>query len=221
MRPLHSWNLTPREAIELQRHLAEQITTGRTVESPRWIAGVDVSHNRKTGYSRAAAVIMSFPELEPSETAIEEQLTRFPYVPGLLSFRETPVVLDAFQKLSIEPDLVFVDGHGRAHPRRFGIACHLGLWLQLPTIGIGKSRLCGAFQEPSLERASRTDLVHQEEVIGQVLRTRRRVQPIFVSVGFGLPLGRCVEWTLKVSPRYRIPEPIRQADRLAGLVPEP
>jgi deoxyribonuclease V len=133
-----------------------------------------------------------------------------------LSFREIPPILQAFRSLSLPIDLVFVDGHGRAHPRRMGIASHLGLWLKKPTIGIGKSRLCGDYEEPGLERGCRSDLRHKGELVGTVLRTRRKVKPIFVSVGYGIPLERCVSMTLKVTPKYRLHEPIRLADRLAA-----
>ena len=149
------------------------------------------------------------------ESAVAKSQTPFPYVPGLLSFREIPVILKAIEKLSSLPDLICVDGHGQAHPRRFGIASHLGLWLKHPTIGIGKSRLCGEFREPGPRRGAASNLIHQGEVIGRVLRTRQGVKPIFVSVGYGLPLKECVRWTLAVTPRFRLPEPIRQADRLS------
>ncbi len=140
--------------------------------------------------------------------------TPFPYIPGLLSFREVPPILKALKKLSRLPDLILVDGHGRAHPRRFGIASHLGLWLKHPTIGIGKSRLCGEFRQPGKRRGSSTDLVHKGEVIGKVLRTRVGVKPVFVSVGYGLPLEECVSWALAMTSRFRLPEPIRRADHL-------
>ena len=138
--------------------------------------------------------------------------TPLPYIPGLLSFREIPVILKAFKKLSTLPDLIYVDGHGQAHPRRFGIAPHLGLWLKHPTISIGESRLCGELREPGQRRGSSTQLIPRGEVIGQVLRTRKGAKPIFVSVGYGLPSKECVHWTLAVTPRFRLPEPIRQAD---------
>ena len=136
--------------------------------------------------------------------------TPFPYVPGLLSFRELPPILEALDQLSAPPEIILVDGHGRAHPRRFGIACHLGLWLRIPTIGVGKTRLCGEYEEPGLTKGSASPLRDGSETLGVVLRTRTRVRPVFVSVGYGLPLEACVNWTLAVTPRYRIPEPVRK-----------
>ncbi len=180
------------------------------------IAGVDVAYLRETHESVATVVVLSFPQLEVLETAVSRIATPFPYVPGLLSFREIPALLPAFEGLCQQPQIVFVDGHGVAHPRRFGIACHLGLWLEIPTIGIGKSKLCGEFAPPGIEKGSSTPLTAGGELIGVALRSRRAVRPIFVSVGFGLPLKISLEWTLRVTPRYRIPEPIRMAHNLAA-----
>ena len=213
---LHSWNLTPREAIQLQKQLKDRVRTDLILSKLQRVAGVDVAYIRKSKESVASVVVLSYPELTCVESAVAKMKTPFPYVPGLLSFREVPAILAALQKLSALPNLVFVDGHGQAHPRRFGIACHLGLWLTLPSIGIGKSLLCGQFKEPALERGASSTLLHQGEVIGKVLRTRSGVKPVFVSVGYGLPLPDCVRWTLEVSPRFRIPEPIRHAHRLAS-----
>lgn len=208
---LHTWNLTPKEAVQLQQRLRGQVKTDLVVNHPRRLAGVDVAYLRRTGQSVATVVILNYPDLKLVEATTVTVATSFPYLPGLLSFRETPALLKAIGKLRSLPDLVFVDGHGQAHPRRFGIACHLGLWLKLPTIGIGKSLLCGEFREPGRRRGQRVDLLHKGEIIGQVVRTRTSVKPVFVSVGYGLPLQDCVKWTLEVSPRFRLPEPIRQA----------
>lgn len=207
----HLWDLTPKEAVQLQRQLREQVKTDLILTDPKRIAGVDVAYLRQPRQSLATVVVLSYPSLESVESATVKVKTSFPYLPGLLSFRETPAILKAIDKLSALPDLIFVDGHGRAHPRRFGIACHLGLWLHLPTIGVGKSLLCGKFRSPGSGRGRQTSLMHRGEIIGKVLRTRTGVKPIFVSVGYGLPLDQCVRWTWAVSPRFRLPEPIRRA----------
>ena len=212
---MHSWNLTPKEAVQLQRKLKNSIQTDIPFKCPRLVAGVDVAYLPQAKQSIASVVVLSYDGLATVESTVARSDTPFPYIPGLLRFREIPVILKAIEKLSSLPDLIYVDGHGQAHPRRFGIASHLGLWLKYPTIGIGKSRLCGEFREPSQRRGSSTNLIHQGEVIGRVLRTRQGVKPIFVSVGYGLPLRECVRLTLAVTPRFRLPEPIRQADALS------
>jgi len=212
---MHSWNLTPKEAVQLQRKLKNSIQTDIPFKRPRLVAGVDVAYLPQAKQSIASVVVLSYDGLETVESTVARSDTPFPYIPGLLSFREIPVILKAIEKLSSLPDLIYVDGHGQAHTRRFGIASHLGLWLKHPTIGIGKSRLCGEFRKPSQRRGSSTNLIHQGEVIGRVLRTRQGVKPIFVSVGYGLPLRECVRLTLAVTPRFRLPEPIRQADALS------
>jgi len=213
---LHSWNLTPREAIRLQHELRRNIHTSLTIGRLSVIAGVDVGYVRETEESVATVSLLAFPGLGLLDFAIARVKTPFPYIPGLLSFREIPPILHAFHLLQKPVDLVFVDGHGQAHPRRMGIASHLGLWLEIPTIGIGKSRLCGEYEEPGAERGCRSDLRHRGELVGTVLRTRKQVRPIFVSVGYGIPLDRCVSITLEATPKFRLPEPIRHADRLAA-----
>jgi deoxyribonuclease V len=166
--------------------------------------------------ARAAAVLMRYPDLEPIEEAVHELPTELPYIPGLLSFRELPAVLGALERLSIPPEVVLCDGQGRAHPRRFGIACHLGVTTGLATIGVGKSRLCGHHEEPGPEKGSAVDLVDGEEVIGRVLRSRNRVRPLYVSVGHRVSLATATDLVLACTPRHRLPEPIRRADHLAG-----
>jgi len=212
---MHSWDLTPKEAIQLQNSLRDRIRTDLSLDQPRRVAGVDVSYLPREGVSIASVVVFPPDCGETTEWAISRMKTPFPYVPGLLSFRELPSILQAIRKLKHKPDVIFVDGHGQAHPRRFGIACHLGLWLKIPTIGIGKSLLCGSYRVPAQPRGSHCRLLHKGELVGQVLRTRQKVKPIFVSVGYGLPLEECLHWTLKLTPRFRLPEPIRRADRLS------
>jgi deoxyribonuclease V len=216
MKPMHSWDLTPKQAVQLQKRLGPRIRTDLPLPDPGRIGGVDVGYSRSLGLSVATVVVLAFPSLELVESAVATTPTPFPYVPGLLSFRELPPILEALDRLSAAPEMILVDGHGRAHPRRFGIACHLGLWLRIPTIGVGKTRLCGEYEEPGLTKGSASPLRDGSETLGVVLRTRTRVRPVFVSVGYGLPLEACVNWTLAVTPRYRIPEPVRQAHNLAA-----
>ncbi|AKS40734.1 deoxyribonuclease V [Wenzhouxiangella marina] len=206
-----------REWADQQRRLADKVIEQDQLPQPlRTVAGVDAAFPERGRVTRAAAVLLSFPELEPLEQAVVEQATTLPYIPGFLSFRELPAIRKALDGLSATPDLVLCDGQGRAHPRRLGIACHLGVATGLATIGVGKSRLCGRFDAPDSGKGSCQPLIDGEEVIGQVLRTRDGVRPVFVSVGHRVSLETAVELVLACTPRYRLPEPIRQADRLAG-----
>ena len=202
--------------MQLQRQLCGQIRTDLSLPAVQRVGGVDVGYAPKSKESIASVAVLSYPDLTLLESSVARLPTPFPYVPGLLSFREVPVILRALESLTALPDLIFVDGHGRAHPRRLGIASHLGWWLQAPTIGIGKSRLCGEFKPTPSQKGKRVDLMHKDELIGHVLCTRTGVRPIFVSVGYELPLEQCVRWTLLVTSRYRLPEPLRQSHRLAS-----
>lgn len=188
----------------------------RLAPPPRTVAGADVAYG--TGEQRAIAgvVLLAFPELKILEEHWAGVPCDFPYVPGLLSFREAPALLAALRKLRILPDVIMVDGQGLAHPRRFGLASHLGVLLDLPTLGCAKSRLIGQADEPGGERGCATDLIDNGEVIGAVLRTRRNVAPIFVSVGHRMMLADAVSLALACSPRFRIPEPTRLADQLVS-----
>jgi len=215
---LHSWNLPPREAIALQRQLAAQIVIAEKLPVPvRTVAGVDVScrwHGRRF---HAAVVVLSFPQLQPVETATASRDGDFPYIPGLLSFRELPVVLEAFAKLHQPPDLLLVDGQGIAHPRRFGLASHLGLWLNLPSIGCAKSRLYGEHGELAEQRGSATPLLSPEgEEIGMLLRTRDRVKPLYISPGHLISIEQAKQMVLACGGRYRLPEPIRLAHQASN-----
>lgn len=210
------WNLAPREAARLQRELADQVVAEDRFAAPRRVAGIDAGFPGEGQVTRVAVVVMSFPALEVVEQVVVESPTRFPYVPGLLSFREVPVMLEALARLARVPDIILVDGHGRAHPRRFGSACHLGVVSGIPTVGVGKSRLCGTFEEPDLERGAWTPLVHNDETVGAVVRTRRKVSPVFVSIGHGVSQRSAIDLVLDCAPRFRLPEPIRAADRLAS-----
>lgn len=215
----HRWDLSPGEAVALQRQLASLVETDDRLTLPvERVAGVDAGFEDGGQTTRAAVAVLAFPGLTLVEQAVVRQPTCFPYVPGLLSFREAPAVLAAFAKLRQAPDLVLVDGHGLAHPRRCGIACHLGLLLDRPCIGVGKTRLVGEHAEPANDKGAWTPLIHRGETIGAVLRSRRGVKPIYVSVGHRLSLASAIAWTLACTPRYRLPETTRQAHRLASVV---
>lgn len=177
----------------------------------RRVAGADVSFDRFSPVLFAAVVVFDVASGALVERVGARSVARFPYVPGYLSFRELPPLFEAFAKLEARPELVIADGHGRSHPRRFGIACHLGVALDLPTIGVAKSRLVGTHREPGARRGCRTRLVHEGETIGTVLRTRTDVAPVYVSVGHRVSLATACAWTLRLAPRHRLPEPSRAA----------
>lgn len=183
---------------------------------PKTVAGVDCALSRDKKRIIACAVILELPGFEPIETQNAAQKLTFPYIPGLLSFREAPVCIEAVEKLKKEPDLFLVDGQGIAHPRRFGLACHLGLFFDKPTIGCAKSRLTGCFEEPALEKGSYSPLKKGNEIIGAVVRTRTNVKPVFVSVGNKCQLKDAIKITLNCTTRYRIPEPARLAHQLVS-----
>jgi deoxyribonuclease V len=180
------------------------------------VAGVDASY--RLGMIIAAAVLLDFPSLEIVDQSVSEKPVDFPYIPGLLSFREAPAILAALEKLSSPPDLLVVDGHGFAHPRHFGLACHLGVWLNLPSIGCAKSILVGEIAPLGSEAGSTAQLVEQDKVLGVALRTRRDVKPVYLSVGNRVDLESAVEIILACGKGYRLPEPIRQAHILANEV---
>ena len=213
--PLHEWVVQPDKAIALQRELARRIIREDRVGEVRCIAGVDMAINEETNMARAAVVLLSYPELEILERHVYEEPIRMPYIPGLLSFREIPCILGAFAQLKQQPDLVMVDGQGIAHPRRLGIASHLGLWLELPTIGCAKSILTGHHAPLSEEAGAWVPLRADGEAIGAVLRTRAHVKPIIVSSGHRISLETSLRYVLACCRGYRLPEPTRQADKLS------
>ncbi len=213
--PSPSWPATASEAVALQKDLAPRIETADRLGEVRTIAGIDVAFPGGGDVTRAAVVVLSYPDLAVIETRAVEEPTRFPYVPGLLSFREAPAVLSALEGLSAPPDLLMVDGHGIAHPRRLGIACHVGLLVGLPAIGVAKSRLCGRHDEPGPEKGARMPLTDGGETLGTVLRTRTRVKPVYVSPGHRVGLETAVRLVLACAPRFRLPEPTRLADKLS------
>lgn len=213
----HSWKLTPLEAIALQKEFAQRVERADRLPAIRHVAGVDVGFEEDGRVTRAAVAVLSFPELELLESALARRPTEFPYVPGLLSFRELPAVLAALARLKTAPDLILCDGQGIAHPRRFGIACHLGVLLDLPAIGVGKTRLLGTHAEPPDVKGAWAPLLDKEETIGAVLRTRRGVKPVYVSIGHRVSLNTAIALTLACTTRYRLPETTRQAHRLASV----
>ena len=217
IRELHRWDLTIPEAMETQRRLAAHVVCSGDPGDVRTVAGVDIAvlEKGRSAPARGAVVVLSYPELELLEQAIVEAEVTFPYVPGLLSFRETPVLLEPLSRVR-KPDLLLVDGQGFAHPRRFGLACHLGLLLDVPTIGCAKSRLCGRHAEPGRAAGSQTDLRDGGEVIGAVVRTRDGIKPVYVSVGHRIGLAEAAEWVLRCCRGLRLPEPTRLAHQAAG-----
>ena len=216
MNTIYEWNLTFSEAVELQKKLALRVSHANGVHDPSSIAGVDISVKRDRKTAIAGAVLLEYPSLEPVECQTAEGEMSFPYIPGLLSFREIPLTMAAVEKLSVTPDLIIVDGQGIAHPRRFGLASHLGLLLDIPTIGCAKSRLCGRYTEPDIEPGGYSLLTDKDETIGAVLRTKRGVKPVFVSVGHRVDLTGAIHWILNCCHGYRLPEPSRLAHLTAG-----
>ncbi len=216
---LHGWDLSCREAIALQKELAGRITLQDELSpSPATVAGVDVSYRRHGELFFAAVVVLRLADLTTIEEVTACRRTILPYVPGLLSFRELPVMLDAFRRLQQIPDAVLVDGQGIAHPRRLGLASHLGLWLDLPTVGCAKSRLCGEHGAVGSLRGDRVPLLLDGDEIGAVLTTRSGVKPLYVSPGHRISVNSAVELALRCGGRYRLPEPTRLAHHLANRV---
>ena len=218
---LHSWQASTAQALEIQQRLAAQVSKRSEVTTPRFIAGVDISAGKGAGMATGAVVILNYPELRVVETKVAQGRLDFPYIPGFLSFRESPLTLAACQKLTISPDLILVDGQGIAHPRRLGLASHLGLFLNTPTIGCAKSILCGSHEAPGAEPGSYTEVVDKGEIIGAALRTKLGVKPVYVSIGHKIDLNTAIYWVMKCCRGYRLPEPTRLAHRAAGGNLEP
>ncbi len=231
MKPIfsHPWDLSPQEAIKLQEKLRRRIILKKDFSEVKRIAGADISFSKKSNKAYAAVIIFSFPDNcrldEASEARrqleiLEEQHTignpSFPYIPGLLTFREGPLLIEVFKKIKIEPDVIIFDGQGIAHPKRLGLATHMGILLDKPTIGCAKSRLIGNYQEPERKRDSYSFLREDNEVIGAVLRTKEDVSPVFISPGHKIDLKSSIEIVLKCLRGYRLPEPTRQAHLLVN-----
>lgn len=215
----HPEGLTPSEAIAWQRQQAPRVETDDRLPpltELTQVAGVDVGFEDQGKTTRAAVAVLSFPELKPLEQAVARLPTTFPYIPGLLSFREAPAILAALDQLSHPPQVLLVDGQGLAHPRRFGLACHLGILTDLPALGVGKTRLTGTYVEPGQQRGDWTPLEDKGETIGAVLRTRTGVAPLFISIGHRISLPTALALTLACTCRYRLPETTRAAHRLAS-----
>ena len=217
--PLHRWDVTPKEAIALQRALANKVRTETLAQPVRHIAGIDVSI--RGDRFQTAITVLSYPDLDLLEKATCQGDVPFPYIPGLLSFREMPAIMPALEQLSIVPDIFMTDSQGLAHPRRFGLACHLGVWLGRPAFGVAKTRFIGHHDELPEEKGSAVDLLDNGECIGQVVRTRSKVKPVYVSIGHRVTLQEAVALTLGSATRYKIPEPTRLAHLIASVASDP
>lgn len=212
----HQWDVTPKAAVAIQEQLRHEIIQEDQLQPVRLVAGVDVGFAENGTVTRAAVAVLSFPSLQIQETAVIYRPTTFPYVPGLLSFREVPAILEALSQLAVLPDLLLCDGQGIAHPRRFGLACHLGLLSNIPAIGVAKTRLTGYHEPVPDERGAWQPLRHRGKVVGAALRTREKVKPVFVSVGHRVSLETAIHYVMACTTRYRLPETTRAAHRLAS-----
>mgnify|MGYP006429931345 CR=1 FL=1 len=215
-RKLHTWDVTHEEAIKLQKELAGDIKLEPLDKAVKYVAGGDISFNRKSNTAAAGFVIYDIEKQELVEKAVTSAPLNFPYIPGLLSFREISPLLEAWKKLTTEPDAVMLDGHGVAHPRRFGLATHFGLWVDKPAMGCAKNVLTGEFKEPGNKKGEVAKLLHEDDIIGYVVRTRTNVNPVFVSAGHKINHRKAVDVALRSSTRYKIPEPTRQAHLLVN-----
>jgi len=212
----HPWDLTPAEAMALQERLRQEVIREDRIGGLGTVAGIDVGFEQQGRVARAAVAVLAYPGLELRAKGLARLPVTFPYIPGLLSFREAPVVLQALEALEDLPDLIVYDGHGLAHPRRFGIACHLGLLTGIPTIGVAKRRLVGQHAAVEGRTGARQPLVDQGETIGMVVRTQPHAPPVYVSVGHKVSLDTAVEIVLRCTRQHRLPEPTRWAHRLAS-----
>ena len=212
----HTWPSNVEEAIAIQNQLQPEVITEDQLGEVRYVAGVDMGFEEDYAISRAAVAVLSFPDLQLVEQAIARRPTTFPYIPGFLSFREIPAVLDALEKISTTPNLILCDGQGIAHPRRFGIACHLGVLIDMPTIGVAKSLLVGKHDELPVEKGSWQPLRYRGQTVGAVLRSRTGVKPLYVSPGHLISLPSAIDYVLRCTTKYRLPETTRWADKLAS-----
>ncbi len=215
---LHPWNVGIDEALRIQDHLRERIILERTFSEVRIIGGGDVAYSKDDHLLFGAFVALSFPGLEIIEIATAAGKIEFPYIPGLFAFREGPVLIECFHKLKKKPDLLIFDGHGIDHPRGIGLASHMGLWFDLPSIGCAKTPLSQEFRLPGPSRGSYELIRRKEKTAGAVLRTRERVKPVFVSPGHRIDLLTSIRFILAGCRRFRIPEPLRQAHHAASLL---
>jgi deoxyribonuclease V len=217
VKSLHDWNVTPKEAIQIQKHLAGKVKLKAGTRTPKIIAGTDISMNRNSTTVYAGIVLLEFPSLEVVDSLTMVDTVQTPYIPGLLSFREGPALLKLFSQVTASPDLIFFDGHGYAHPRRLGLACHMGLFLDVPTIGCAKSKLVGDFTSPENKKGASSKLVDKDNnLLGMVLRTKLNCKPVFISPGHKIDFATATRFALECTTKYRIPEPTRQAHLLVN-----
>jgi deoxyribonuclease V len=210
------WSVTPREAVRQQQTWRARVEVRDRFGPLQYVAGGDLAFDPETNFAFAGVIVYRLPELEELERRMARRKLCFPYVPGLLSFRESPVLLAAFAQLRVEPDVILIDGHGMAHPRRFGLACHLGLLLDKPAIGCAKSILVGEAEEPGGQAGSTSPLIHEGETVGVALRTRDNVRSIYVSIGHRVSLESAVRIASQCTDGFRIPKPTREADHWVG-----
>ncbi len=213
---MHPWDVSPKEAIEIQRSLLDRLVVQDDFGQIKTVAGVDVGFEQDNTITRAALAVLNIDSLELVETAIARRPTSFPYVPGLLSFREIPAILEAMLKLKSVPDLLLCDGQGIAHPRRLGIAAHLGILTDIPSVGVAKSRLTGIHDKVPQEKGSYVPLMDNGEQVGVVLRTRTNVKPLYISPGHRVGIDAARKLVMRCVTRYRLPETTRHAHRLAS-----
>ena len=206
---LHDWNVSIDKARVIQLNLKEKIKLSKLKKRVKLVAGADVSYSKKTETCFAAVSVFGFSEMKLIEQSQAKGVVTFPYITGYLTFREAPILLEAFEKIINVPDIILFDGQGIAHPRKMGLAAHMGLFFDLPSIGCAKSRLVGDFKDPATQAGSRTDLIYKNKRIGAVIRTREDVKPVFVSPGFKITIEEAIDWILKTCIGYRVPEPIR------------
>lgn len=215
---LHPWDISPTEAVALQKELASRVVLQPLPSACHVIAACDVSNDVGGDTLFAAIVVMDRRDFSVIEEVTVQDKVGFPYVPGLLSFRELPLLVQGFAQLKVKPDLVICDGQGIAHPRRLGIASHLGLWLNIPTIGSAKNILCGTYEEPGIAKGSKSPIIHQKQTIGYAVRSRDKVKPIFISPGHLADLDTSVDMVMSLTDKYRIPVPIRHVHNLSNAV---
>lgn len=215
---LHRWDVTPKEAMEIQRQLSSRLIVEELQREPRSVAGCDISFDKGSDVVYAGIVVLELPTLVEVAQSTTIFQVKFPYIPGLLSFRESPALLEAWEKLTIQPDVVMIDGQGYAHPRRFGIASHFGVLVDLPAVGCAKTLLVGRFEEPDTKAGSSSPIIDKEEIVGAALRTQDGVSPVFVSVGHRIDLESAIDIVMRCTKDYRIPEPTRQAHILVNAL---
>lgn len=215
MKPLHDWNVSLKEAIQIQELLKEQIVLKKTFSEVKTVGGGDAAYSKKGDLLFAAVVVLSFPEMKIIDAATADGRAFFPYIPGLLSFREGPILIEVFQRLSVKPDLMIYDGQGVAHPRGMGLASHMGLWLNLPSIGCAKTPLLNGFVSPGPSRGSFEWIRKKGRKVGAVLRTKENVKPLFISPGHRIDFLTSNQLILESCKGFRFPEPLRKSHQLA------